>query len=183
MLGRSAGARAARLLDDITEAFRPFGYHEAGRPGPLEARLERRGGLPIVLRFIQRGRVVGGQVVLEVATADPVLPRSERGLTARPRGALKLRGIAFRARGADVGARQLAERLSEDRRLGDALSKVHFERIRVEPDGRAVITHVGGSVVWTLFPPLVRPVPLVPEQAKATADALKAFAAAGSARG
>jgi hypothetical protein len=33
-----------------------------------------------------------------------------------------------------------------------------------------------------LFPPLVRPVPLVPEQAKATVEALEAFAAAGSGR-
>jgi hypothetical protein len=39
---------------------------------------------------------------------------------------------------------------------------------------------MGGSIVWMLFPPLVRPVPLIAEQAKATAEALEAFAAAAS---
>jgi hypothetical protein len=56
---------------------------------------------------------------------------------------------------------------------------VHFERIRVEPDGRPVIRHFGGSVVWVLFPPLVKRVPFVPEQVEATLAALGAFAAAG----
>ena len=52
---------------------------------------------------------------------------------------------------------------------------MHFERIRVEPDGRPVIRHMGGSVVWMLIPPLARGVPLVPEQARASVDALRAF--------
>jgi hypothetical protein len=38
---------------------------------------------------------------------------------------------------------------------------------------------MGGSVVWVLFPPFVRAVPLVPEQAEATVAALDAFAEAG----
>jgi hypothetical protein len=58
--------------------------------------------------------------------------------------------------------------------------RVHFEAIRIEPDGRAVIRHMGGSVVWMLFPPLVRPVPLVDEQARATLEALDAFARVGT---
>jgi hypothetical protein len=182
VLGGSARARAARLLEDIVEAFRPLGYREAARPGPLESHLQRRGGLPLTLRFVQHGRVFGGQIVLEVATAESVLPGSERGLAARPRGALKMRGVSFRARGHDPAAEAVAERLSGDPRLADALARVHFERVRVDPDGRPVIRHVGGSVVWTLFPPLVRPVPLVAAQAKATAEALEAFAAAGSRR-
>jgi hypothetical protein len=66
-----------------------------------------------------------------------------------------------------------------DRRLVDLLSKVHFERIRVEPDGRATIRHMGGSVVWVLFPPLIKPIPFIPEQAAASLRALEAFAAAG----
>jgi len=36
---------------------------------------------------------------------------------------------------------------------------------------------MGGSVVWMLFPPLVRPIPFVDEQAKETLGALEAFAA------
>jgi hypothetical protein len=38
-----------------------------------------------------------------------------------------------------------------------------------------VIRHMGGSVVWMLFPPLVRPVPLTVPQARATVKALEAF--------
>jgi hypothetical protein len=182
VLGGRARARAAGLLGDIVEAFRPLGYRETARPGPLEARLERPGGLPLTLRFVQQGRVLGGQVSLEVATAEPVLPLTGRGLAARPRGAAKLRGVSFRARGDDAAAGSLAERLTGDARLNEALTRVHFDRIRVDPDGRPVVRHIGGSVVWMLFPPLVRPVPLVPEQAKATTEALEAFAAAGSAQ-
>jgi hypothetical protein len=37
---------------------------------------------------------------------------------------------------------------------------------------------MGGSVVWVLFPPLVRQIPLIPEQVEATLAALDAFAAA-----
>jgi hypothetical protein len=51
--------------------------------------------------------------------------------------------------------------------------------VRVEPDGSPVIRHMGGSVVWMLFPPLVRPIPLVEEQARETLGALEAFAAVG----
>ena len=57
---------------------------------------------------------------------------------------------------------------------------MHFERIRVEPDGRPVIRHMGGSVVWMLFPPLVRPVPLIAEQRRAAVEALEAFASPSS---
>jgi Protein of unknown function (DUF3156) len=69
--------------------------------------------------------------------------------------------------------------LQRDQRLRRALAEVDFERIEVEPGGRPAIRHLGGSVVWVLFPPLVRPVPLVDEQARAAAAALEAFAAAG----
>jgi len=41
---------------------------------------------------------------------------------------------------------------------------------------------MGGSVVWILFPPLVRTIPLVDEQARATLRALDAFARAGHER-
>jgi hypothetical protein len=75
---------------------------------------------------------------------------------------------------------RLAGKLESDEALQAALRKVHFEAVRVEPDGRPVIRHLGGSVVWVLFPPLVRTVPLVPEQAEAVARALAAFTAAAS---
>ena len=176
MLGRRARARAARLLDDVVEAFRAAGYEEAGRPSPIEARLEPSGeGLPLRVAFVEQGRVFGGNLALEVASADPVLPASAGGLVGRPRGAIRLRGVAFRPRGDGAAEQALARSLSDDAALGEALARVHFERVRVEPDGRPVIRHVGGSVVWILFPPLVRAVPLVPEQAKATAAALEAF--------
>jgi hypothetical protein len=56
---------------------------------------------------------------------------------------------------------------------------VHFEEIRVEPDGRAVIRHMGGSVVWLLFPPMARPIPISAEQIRATIEGLEAFVRAG----
>jgi hypothetical protein len=170
------------MLNDVIQAFRPLGYHEAGRLGPLEARLERRGGPAITISYAQRGKVFGGQIALEVATAEPVLPATPRGLSAHARGAVRMRGMAFRARGGEANAEALARALSEDARLAEKLGNVHFDRVRVDPDGRPVITQIGGSIVWILFPPLVRPVPLVPAQAKATAEALEAFAAAGTGR-
>jgi hypothetical protein len=105
------------------------------------------------------------------------LPPS-RGLTGRPRGLVRLGGVDFRPRSGDDAGRALAGRLESDEALQRALAAVHFDRIRVEPDGRPVIRQLGGSVVWMLFPPLVRPVPLVPEQRQATVTALAAFAAA-----
>jgi hypothetical protein len=181
VLGRSARTRAARLLDDIVRSFATVGYRETSRPGPLEAYLERPGRLPLTLRFAERGRIFGGQIALEVATGEPVLPLSAGGLVARPLGTLRFQGVSFRALGRDdADATATAEKLSNDPRLADALARVHFERVRVDPDGRPVIRQMGGSIIWMLFPPLVRPVPLIGEQAKATAEALEAFAAAGS---
>jgi hypothetical protein len=92
-----------------------------------------------------------------------------------------MQGIAFRPRRGDEAGRRLAERLAADRRLAEQLGKVHFEAIRVEPDGRPVIRHLGGSLVWILFPPLIKGIPLVAEQVRATIEALEAFAAAGRA--
>jgi hypothetical protein len=45
-----------------------------------------------------------------------------------------------------------------------------------------VIRHLGGSVVWVLFPPLVKRVPLVDEQVEATLAALNGFTAASPSR-
>lgn len=181
MLGR-VRKRAGAILDTNVEVFTRAGYHETSRAGPLEARLEAPAGKqPILLRMKPDGRIFGGSYGLEISTTEPVLPRS-RGLRARGRGVVRLSGVRFRARGRDAEAARLAERLGADRRLGDALKEVHFERIRVEPDGRPVIRHMGGSVVWILFPPLVRTIPLVDEQARATLRALDAFARAGHER-
>lgn len=183
MLRSRASGRAAALLDDVARAFGPLGYSVAERPSPLAARLTHESGRPpLTIRLVERGRIFGGTIALEVATAEPALPATAGVLEGRGRGLVRLHGIAFRARRGDARTRELAAQLTADRALGDALAAVHFERIRVDRDGRAVIRHIGGSIVWTLIPPLVRPVPLVPEQARATADALAAFAAAGRVR-
>jgi hypothetical protein len=90
-----------------------------------------------------------------------------------------MKGVRFRAKRGDAAGERLATRLGADAALAETLGKVHFEEIRVEPDGRPVIRHLGGSVVWVLFPPLIRRIPLVPEQVSATLAAIEAFAAAG----
>ena len=136
------------------------------------------GGPPLRLQLTRDGRIFGGNYGLELSTEEPVLPPT-RGLSARGKGVVKMQGVKFRAKRGDAAGAQLAERLGSDARLGELLGRVHFERIRVEPDGRPVIRHLGGSVVWVLFPPLVKRVPLVPEQVDATLAALEAFAAAG----
>jgi Protein of unknown function (DUF3156) len=120
------------------------------------------------------GRIFGGTYALEIATDQPALPRTQ-GLAARGRGIVKMHGVTFRARPDDDEGRRLAERLTSDPALTSALSTVHFEQVRVEADGRAVIRHMGGSLVWLLFPPMSHPVPIVPEQVRATIAALEAF--------
>jgi hypothetical protein len=159
---RAAGARAQRETEAI--------FEKLGRRSDVELRLR------------ENGRFFGGALALEVSTAEPVLPPT-RGLSARGRGLVRMSGVSFRARRGDEAGARLARRLETDRRLAEALSRVHFERIRVEPDGRAVVRHMGGSVVWVLFPPFVRAVPLTLEQAEATLAALDAFAAAGETAG
>ena len=176
MRGR-ARAAAVRTLAASVEAFERKGYRVAAR-ADFERRLEREGAVPLRLRMVPEGRIFGGSFSLEVATAEPVLPRT-RGLSARGRGAIRLRRVGFRARGGDEDGARLAARLEAAEPLQRALAAVHFERIRVEPDGRPVIRHMGGSVVWLLFPPFVRPVPLPPEQVDAVGAALGAFARSG----
>ncbi|HEX6331447.1 MAG TPA: DUF3156 family protein [Actinomycetota bacterium] len=176
MRGRASRRAAAVLADDV-RAFGALGYRAGPRHDPLRARLsaEGRPDLRIVLAPTG-GRVFGGTFAMEASTAEPVLPATG-GVTARGRGAVRLQG--FRFRGRDETGRSLAERLEADGELVKALSAVHFEQIRVEPDGRAVIRHMGGSLVWLLFPPMARPIPIVPEQVWATVAALEAFERAG----
>ena len=81
-----------------------------------------------------------------------------------------MQGMSFRPRKGDDAGERLAERLASDERLDRALQAVHFEEIRVEPDGRAVIRHMGGSLVWLLFPPMTRPIAISAEQIGATAQ-------------
>jgi hypothetical protein len=89
--------------------------------------------------------------------------------------------VKFRARrGDDETAPRIAAALTGDSELGAALGRVHFERITIEPDGRPVIRHLGGSVVWLLFPPMVRGTPLPPDQPRELVRALDAFARAGT---
>lgn len=144
------------------------------RTGPLAARVAAPGKRALRLAMVQEGRIFGGTYALEISTAEPVLPAT-RGLSARGRGLVKHQGIAFRARKGDEAGRRLAERLGRDTRLVEQLGQVHFERLRIEPDGRPVVRHMGGSLVWILFPPVLKRIPLVPEQVRATVAALEGF--------
>jgi Protein of unknown function (DUF3156) len=174
-----AQQRALRAFDDAVERFARAGRPDVERLGPLRARLAAGAeGLPIRLEMARDGRILGGAYGLEISTDEPVLPPT-RGLSVRARGVVKMQGLQLRPRRGDRAGRDLAARLSADARLAELLGKVHFERVRVEPDGRPVIRHLGGSVVWILFPPLVRQIPFVGEQATATLAALEGFAAAG----
>jgi len=184
MKSRAAGfngparRRAVLSLDDVIESFARGGYSEAERLSPLEARLRSTTGRrPVRLRMTQEGKILGGNYGLEISTDEPVLPPT-RGLSARGRGLVQMKGVRFRARRGDSAGSRLADRLGSDARLGEQLGLVHFERIRVDPEGRPVIRHLGGSVVWILFPPLIRQIPFVREQVDATVAALDAFAAA-----
>ena len=177
MRARARSAAASALARNV-DVFERLGFRRAGSDGPLAVRLERDGEpSDVELRMAPQGRFFGGSFGLEVSPTEPLLPAT-RGLSARGRGVVRLHGVAFRGKDGDAAGGDLARRLEADAELGAALRTVHFERIRVAPDGRPVIRHMGGSVVWILFPPLVRAVPLVPEQARATIAALDAFAAA-----
>lgn len=174
MWGRARAAAAQALARDV-EVFERLGYRRGDAAGPLAVRLEPPDGArPLVARLAQQGRIFGGAYALEVSTGAPVLPPTS-GLSARGRGLVRLTRVAFRARRGDAAGEALARRLDGDPGLQRALAAVHFERLRVEPDGRAVVRHMGGSVVWVLFPPVVRPVAFSAEQARATVRALEAF--------
>lgn len=170
-----ARRRAASALEEAIERFGGAGYTEVERLDALGARLRSSSGRsPVRLQMTQEGKILGGNYALEISTDEPALAPT-RGLSARGKGLVRMRGVRFRARRGDRDGRRLAERLSSDRQLADLLADVHFERIRVDPDGRPVIRHLGGSVVWVLFPPLVKQIPFVPGQVHATLAALEAF--------
>jgi Protein of unknown function (DUF3156) len=177
---KRARTRAREVLARDVEVFAVAGYEEGGHRRELRAVLI---GTEPALRLElvpTGGRVFGGAYALEVSTAEPVLPTSA-GLRARGRGVVRMQGIDFRARKDDAAGTALAGVLSRDANLNSVLEHVHFEQIRVEPDGRAVIRHMGGSLVWLLFPPMTRPIAISAEQVRATAAGLRAFAAAGQA--
>jgi len=178
---RAAARRAAAVLDDVVAAFEALGHRRVERTGPHAVRLTARGTAGDLLVALRpHGGVFGGAWGLEVSAAEPVLPATERGLSARGRGAVRMRGVMFRPRGrGDAAAAEVARALSADAGLGEALGRVHFEELSVRPDGRPVIRHMGGSVVWLVLPPVVRPTPLPPEQVPEIVAALDAFAAAG----
>ncbi|MBD0289723.1 MAG: DUF3156 family protein [Thermoleophilia bacterium] len=172
MLGR-ARAAAARTLRATTEVWSRAGFRPDGREGGLE-RVVARDGERFRLRMAPQGRIFGGSYALEVSPEVFSLPATG-GLAARGRGLFRLRAVAFRPRRRDGESARLAAWLGSDARLQRALRGVHFEAVRVDPDGRPVIRHMGGSVVWLLFPPLVRPVPFAPEQVEPVVAALRAF--------
>jgi hypothetical protein len=167
--------RAAAVLASDVEAFEQLGYRPLERSSLYEATLRAPRGMPDVLvRLRRQGRFFGGNWALEVTTPQPVLPPTRRGLSARGRGVVRMRGVRFR------GDDELAAALSADGALGEALARVHFEQVSVEPKGCPVIRHMGGSLVWVLFPPIVRATPLPPGQVREMVRALQAFARAGA---
>jgi hypothetical protein len=169
--------RAAAALDDAARAFEACGWRRLA--GAAEDQIVLTDGdLRIALRHAPQGRFLGGTWALEIATVGAVLPPS-RGLRARGVGAVRMAGVRFRARRDDAAGQRLAERLSDDAGLSEALKAVDFESVRVEADGTPVIRHLGGSVVWVLLPPILRATPLVEDQARSAAAALRAFAARG----
>ena len=172
MRGR-ARSLAARTLGENVAVYEGRGFQAEPGASPLEA-FVRRDGVRLRLRMAPRGGMFGGSFALEISSADALLAPS-RGLVARGRGLVRLSRVDFRPKRGDAEGQRLAARLADDRPLQKALADVHFERISVDPSGRPAIRHMGGSVVWVLFPPLVRAVPLVPEQAEAAARAIEAF--------
>jgi hypothetical protein len=175
------GNRAARVLAEDVEAFERAGCRLLERRGELEAVLSApRDGGRIVVRLTRVGRIFGGNWGLEVTSEEQLLPETQSGLAARGRGVVKQQGVRFRPRrGGDEAAARMAEALSADSNLGEALGRVHFERLWVRRDGRPVIRHLGGSVVWVAFPPIIRSTPLPPGQPEELLRALEAFRAAG----
>jgi len=174
--------RAAEVLKSDVEAFERLGYRPGDADSPDSVVLAApEGRRDLLLRLRPEGRVFGGNWALELSTAEPVLPATSRGLTARGRGIVRMQGMRFRARGGDEAASRLAAELSADAELGRTLGDVHYERLAVEPDGRPVIRHMGGSVVWLLIPPVARTTPLPAGQPEAMVRALDEFARAGRA--
>jgi uncharacterized protein DUF3156 len=173
--------RAAAVLKADTEAFERLGYRPREGDSPYSVVLAApEGGRDLALRLRPEGRVFGGNWGLELSTAEPVLAATSGGLSARGRGVVRMQGVRFRARGGDEAASRLAAELSADAELGKALGEVHFERLAVEPDGRPVIRHMGGSVVWLLIPPVARTTPLPAGQPEALVRALHEFARVGA---
>jgi hypothetical protein len=171
------GDRAVRVLAEDVEAFEQAGCRLVERRGDREAVLAApRDGGRIVVRLTRVGRFFGGNWGMEVSPEEPLLPETPAGLTARGRGVVRQHGVRFRPRRrGDPAAVRLADALSSDAGLGEALGRVHFERVWVRRDGRPVIRHLGGSVVWVLFPPVVRTTPLPAGQPQEILRALHAF--------
>ena len=119
-----ARQRAVSLLDDAIDRFGRAGYSEAERLSPLQARLRSATGRsPVRLRMSQEGKILGGNYALEISTDEPVLPRT-RGLSARGKGLVRMRGVRFRSKRQDAAGRQLAERLGSDARLAEPYGRL-----------------------------------------------------------
>jgi Protein of unknown function (DUF3156) len=173
--------RAATVLKADSEAFERLGYRPHEGDSPYSVLLAApEGGRDLALRLRPEGRVFGGNWGLELSTAEPVVAATSGGLRARGRGVVRMQGVKFRANRGDQDASRLAAELSADAGLGKALAEVHFERLAVDPAGRPVIRHMGGSVVWVLIPPVVRTTPLPAGQPEAMVRALNEFARVGA---
>lgn len=182
MRGRATSG-AAGVLTEVARGFERLGYRTVATSDALRLQLVAQARPTLLIGLAATGgRVFGGTLALEVSSAETVFPQTS-GVAARGRGVVRLKTVDFRGRRDDPRSARLAHHLRSDRSLIDALSAVHFERVRVDPDGRPVIRHMGGSLVWLLFPPMIRPIPLVPDQVSAIVAAMEAFVRAGEAMG
>lgn len=180
---RRARRRAGAVLARDIDAFGTLGYRKTARRGDLGARLEADGRETLRVVLVPTGgRIFGGAFAMEVSTARRVFPETA-GINVKGQGTVKMRGVAFRPRRKDPDAVALSERLAADDNLATRIADVHFEQVRVDPDGRPVIRHMGGSLVWLLFPPMARPVAISPEQVAATVRALERFVVVGERSG
>ena len=122
----------------------------------------------------QEGKILGGNYALEISTDDPVLPRT-RGLSARGKGLVRMRGVRFRAKRRDAAGRKLAERLGSDALLAERLSLVGLT-VTSTPAGAATFTrYVASAPTFFTF----RVTVLTPARARIVTDGtLRAVGAA-----
>src|SRR5207342_3586465 len=102
-----ARRRAVLALDDAIESLERAGYDQVEREGDLSASLRSASRLPLRLTIAREGRIFGGNYGLEISTDEPVLPPT-RGLKARGKGVVKMKGVRFRPKREDGAGARLA---------------------------------------------------------------------------
>src|SRR5215218_4368445 len=104
------GRRAERVLADDVEAFERLGYRPLERTSPLAVPLEApAGAADLVVRLHREGRAFGGNLALEVTTAEPVLPAPAASSPLAARASSSCAGCGS-ARGAAIRTRRRSPR-------------------------------------------------------------------------